>query len=286
MISVTLLSSYMYCARKLFLEKVLGIKSEIPKEALVKGSIRHQIYEKINCAEEKLAKSIGDKEPGAILDKYKYTYLGILKETIMKNRGNLKSIGIPLTDFFSQLKPLIIAEAEYRANRIAKFISETGFLGDELWENITPKVKPEYRISSETLGLRGIIDELEVYDSSLVPIELKTGKAPAEGVWPGHKIQAGAYALLIEDSFGTPVRSAVVRYLDTNVSREITINPFLRQEIKELIDKVNKLLKSGKIPDFPSNENKCNACDLKDICFNKPELEEKIMVKTKDLNRT
>ena len=42
MLSVTHLSSYLYCPRKLYLQKVLSIY-EPPKEALVKGTIRHKM---------------------------------------------------------------------------------------------------------------------------------------------------------------------------------------------------------------------------------------------------
>jgi CRISPR-associated exonuclease Cas4 len=282
MIAVTLLSSYLYCARKLFIERVLGIWSPIPKEAMVKGSIRHSVYEGINLATEKIVRSINSKEKGFVFEAFRQKYIKILKKAIVRNKGKLKEIKIPLTDFFRQLKPMIEKEAGYRAGKVFGFVESTGFLGDELWENLTPKVKPEYRISSEKLGVKGIIDELEVYPEFFVPVELKTGKAPDEGVWPGHKIQVGAYAMLLEESFGVKVKTAVIRYLDTNATREVAINPFLRQEVEELVKKVNELLNSGKIPDFVDNENKCKACDLRDTCFDKKALDKK----TKDLNRT
>ncbi len=282
MISVTSLSSYLYCARKLFIEKVLGIRSPIPKDAMIKGSIRHSVYEGINIATEEIVKSINSKEKDVVFEAFKQKYIKILKKAIVRNKGKLKEIEIPLTDFFRQIKPMIEKEADYRAGKVFEFVETTGFLGDELWENLTPKVKPEYRLSSQILGMRGIIDELEVYPEFFVPVELKTGKAPDEGVWPGHKVQVGAYAMLLEESFGVKVKTAVIRYLDTNAIREITINPFLRQEVEELVKKVNELLNSGKIPDFTTNENKCKACDLKDTCFDKKALD----IKTKDLNRT
>ncbi len=177
---------------------------------------------------------------------------------------------------------MIEKEAEFRAGKIFEFIEKTGFLGDELWENITPKIKPEYRINSEALGLKGVIDELEVHPAFFVPNELKTGKAPDEGVWPGHKIQVGAYAMLLEEKFNVPITKAVVRYLDTNSEREVIVNPFLKQEVLELVKKVNLMLNSAEIPEFADNENKCKSCDLKDVCYD----EKLINQKTKHLNRT
>ena len=57
MLSVSSLSAYEYCKRKLFLQNVLGIY-EPPKAPLVKGQIRHQTYDKINKVEESLVKDI------------------------------------------------------------------------------------------------------------------------------------------------------------------------------------------------------------------------------------
>ena len=71
-----------------------------------------------------------------------------------------------------------------------------------------------------------------------VPIELKTGKMPKEGVWPGHRIQIAAYSMLIEEKFNTTVKEGFVRYLDSKETRHIAINPFMREEITNLIKEV------------------------------------------------
>jgi CRISPR/Cas system-associated exonuclease Cas4 (RecB family) len=78
MISVTTLCSYLYCPRKLYLQYVLKLE-EPPKEALLKGSIRHKAYEVINASEEELVKSI--KKTTSLSDlqgKYHQRYREIL----------------------------------------------------------------------------------------------------------------------------------------------------------------------------------------------------------------
>ena len=55
MISVTLLSAYMYCPRKIYLTKVLGL-IEPPNAAMVKGSIRHNAFENLFKDEDELVK--------------------------------------------------------------------------------------------------------------------------------------------------------------------------------------------------------------------------------------
>ena len=88
-ISVSLLSSYLYCSRKLFLEKVLLLK-EPPKESIVMGSIRHETYDKINKTEEGIVTSITKKTAlDKIQELYKQKYLAILRKAIATNRKRI-----------------------------------------------------------------------------------------------------------------------------------------------------------------------------------------------------
>jgi len=272
MISVTTLSSYMYCARKLYLQYVLKL-IEPPKEALVKGSIRHKTHENINLVEEELVKGI---KKGIILDdlkgRYHQKYREILLDVIKENKDELGRFNILPQELFKSVWPLILSESETRATLVYDFVQKHNVFGEELWEKLTPKIESELKISSDKLGLRGIVDQIEVYPEGFVPVELKTGKAPKEGVWPGHKIQLIAYALLMEDRFKTEIKEGFVHYLDTKQKRHIALNPFMRMEVKELIEKVNNLLKSDKIPGFEKNQNKCFNCGLKEDCYDEKKL--------------
>lgn len=279
MLSVTHLSSYLYCPRKIYLQQVLGLY-EPPKEALVKGSIRHKTYENINLAEEELVKSI---KKGANLEdlkgKYHQKYREILLEVIKQNKEELKRFNILPQELFKNVWPLILAESETRASIVHSFTLKHKVFGEELWEKLTPKIESELRIESEKLGLKGVIDQIEIYREGFVPVELKTGKSPKEGIWPGHKIQLIAYALLLEEKFKTEIKEGFVHYLDTKEKRHIALNPFMRIELMELIQKVNLLLNSDKIPDFEKNQNKCFNCGLKEGCYNEKKL--KALLKNK-----
>jgi CRISPR-associated exonuclease Cas4 len=276
MISVTTLSSYLYCKRKLYLQKVLKLYEPI-KAPLIKGSIRHKVYENINLAEEELIKTI---KKGTTLEdlmgKYHQKYRELLLEVIKQKKYDLKKFNIPPQDLFKQTWTLILAESETRAETVHNFMTKNNIFGDELWNKLTPKIESELRVESKTLGLRGIIDQIEVYPGGFVPIELKTGKAPKEGVWEGHKIQLIAYALLMEEKFNTEVKEGFVNYLDTKQKRHIALNPFMRLEVKELIQKVNQLINSEKIPDFDKNTNKCTICGLKEDCYDETKLKQRL----------
>lgn len=265
MIPVTFLSSYEYCPRKLYLTEVLKLVVP-PKEVLVKGSIRHEIYDHINKSEEMLVRSISSRDKETIFDKYKQKYSKITRQVIIKYKSRLQQVNLDLSETFRNTWPMILGECELRAKNIFRFILETNLLGDELWLNLVPKIKSEYRVESEVLKLKGIIDQIEVYQDKIVPFELKTGSTPREGAWPGHKIQIGAYLLLMSEVFNKDIEKGYVRYLDSHETREIIMNHFLKHEVTTLRDKVITLLSQDTPPDPVKNENKCRNCQLKSHC--------------------
>ena len=183
----------------------------------------------------------------------------IVKHGNKNNKKPLLELELNLGVIFRKVLPLILEESEERVERLFKFIQENNFYGEELWENLTPKTISELRIDSEKLNLKGYIDQIEIHKNRVVPIELKTGSCPQEGVWPGHRLQVGAYAMLAEEHFNQEVKEAFILYLDQKQKRHISINPFLKEEIKEMIKKIESLLLQKTPPNKVSNLNKCLA---------------------------
>ena len=277
-ISVSLLSSYLYCSRKLFLEKVLLLE-EPPKESLVMGTIRHETYDTINKKEGYIVASITKKLPLEELQNfYKQNYLKILRKSIANNRKRLKEVNLNMLDAYKKSFPFIMEESSMRATNIFNFIEANNVFGEELWKKLTPKIISELRIESDELRLKGIIDQVHVYDTDYVPFELKTGRTPQDGVWPSHRIQIAAYSLLLQEKFSRPVKEGFVFYLDTKEKRHIAINPFMKEEVKKIVDEVIELLESKKLPGFCDNENKCRKCGLKQTCYNEEEMNKLLKV--------
>ena len=271
-ISVSMLSSYLFCPRKLFLQRVLALE-EPPKESIVLGYLRHEIYDFINQQEEKIVTSIKDKtQYNDLIAIYKGFYSKILREKIIKNKSRIKEVNLDIVDVFKRTWPLILGEAETRAKNIFDFIQKYNLYGNELWERLTPKIISEQRVESDEMQLRGIIDRIEVYENGYVPIELKTGKMPKEGIWPGHRIQIIAYAMLLEERFKTQVKEGFVNYLDAKETRHIVINPFMKEEIANLVKEIKELLKNQEPPGYCKNKNKCTTCGLKETCYNEAEV--------------
>lgn len=274
-IAVTLLSAYLYCKRKLFLERVLKLV-EVPKEAIVLGSIRHITYDKINLAEKHIILSLGRPNQEYIFDSYKKRYSSLLRASIIEKKIDLGKVKVPLPEAFKRAWKHILNEAEARTQNVYEFSRKTGLLGTELWEALTPKIKSEYKISSNTLELVGVIDQIEISRENIIPVELKTGKAPDDGLWPSHRIQLAAYLMLIEEEFSKQPEYGKVRYLDVAQDRKLTMNPFLKEEVTNLRDKVKELLNSTELPKQCENKNKCASCGLKKQCYDDTMLKEKM----------
>ena len=54
-------------------------------------------------------------------------------------------------------------------------------------------------------------------EGTLVPVELKHRPAPSRGPFPSHRVQLGAYCLLVEEATGQSPPFGVLRYTDREV---------------------------------------------------------------------
>lgn len=275
LINVTSLAEYLYCSRKLFLRNVLLVE-EAPKEVMLMGTIRHETFDRINKIEENVVSNIKKSTDQQEIQKlYFDNYCSMLRKSIINNKDGLKYFNLDLFETYKKILPSFSCEARVRANNVHSFMIKNNVFGEELWEKLTPKIKSELRMSSEKLMLKGIIDKVEVWGEHHVPFELKTGKAPNDGMWPGHRIQIGAYILLLEEKFKTH-RRGFIHYLDIDDKRELTMNPFLEDEIKTTTISVKDLLSGNELPEFCGNDNKCATCGLKEKCFDKNLINDKL----------
>jgi len=206
-------------------------------------------------------------------------HLKFLRKSIADNRDRLKSVNLNMLDAYRKSFPFIMEESVTRSKNVFDFILKNNVFGDELWQRLTPKILSELRVESEGLKLKGIIDQVHVYEQDYVPFELKTGRAPDSGVWPSHRIQIAAYSMLLQEKFNKPIKEGFVFYLDTKEKRHIAMNPFMKDEVRQIVSEVIGLLESRNIPDFCNNENKCMKCGLKATCYDEEKVNELLQLK-------
>ncbi len=135
-----------------------------------------------------------------------------------------------------------------------------------------PDVKERKWLASDRLRLRGAVDCVDDSGEMVIAIHEKKGKAPKEGVWPGHRVQMGAYLLLLEEMHAERPVQGIVRYSRED-ERNVVMNPYLRYEVLEVRDKILHMLAHDSIPKY-AKEEKCTSCSMKEQCYDEQSLRE------------
>lgn len=265
MLSVTDLTAYMYCSRKLYFSKVLHVREKAQAPSL-KGTIKHAVFESAGKQEKELICSFTEKEKQEELEmRYRKVYYSVLLLQIQRVKKDLDMQGLKSVDIYQELWPFFLSEAKEKSAYFYHLAQEKNCYGEALWMSL-PKSVPELKIFSEKLGLVGVIDRVDLIDG-FIPVEIKTGSAPREGIWKEHMIQLGAYMLLLSEHYGKDISVGYVEYRSINDTRKVTMNPFLKDEILELIEKVKNTLNAKELPPKTTEIKKCGHCGIKDVCY-------------------
>jgi len=209
-------------------------------------------------------------------ERYLNYSLSIVKQRIINHKQVLRQVNVSAVHAFTDVWPTIQRESMDRALNVHEFFIQHQVLGQQLWEQLMPKISSEMSVSSQELLLRGIVDRIEHYNQKHILVELKTGSAPKEGIWPGHSVQIAAYALLLEKHYNEPINEGFVYYLDIKERRKVVINPFMKEEVKTLVAEIFSILKENSIPNYTENKNKCTHCGLRQQCYDEQFIKERL----------
>ena len=146
----------------------------------------------------------------------------------------------------------------------------------------TPEMR-SFEVGSEQWGLIGKVDAVRRRDGAWVAYEHKRGRcrrgdAGEVLAWPSDRIQAVAYAVLIEEELGEPVREARVRYHAENVTAILPIDDTAREDLRSAIARARELRQSTIRPPVHPNEHVCIRCSLAPVCL--PEEERLVSLDT------
>ena len=129
-----------------------------------------------------------------------------------------------------------------------------------------------FSLSSERLGLVGRVDAFRQRDGGWIPYEHKRGRARRgdDGqpeAWPSDQLQVTAYALLLEEELGEPVREGRVRYHADNVTVRVAIDETARDTLMRAIARARELRSHLERPPVTENANLCVRCSLAPVCL-------------------
>ncbi|MDA8186717.1 MAG: CRISPR-associated protein Cas4 [Dehalococcoidales bacterium] len=122
------------------------------------------------------------------------------------------------------------------------------------------------RLTSERLGLSGLLDMVIVTPGEVIPVEFKNSLGPAA---LNHKYQLTAYALLVEDKWNRGVRRAFVYFIPLKRSQEVPITPNMREFVKDALQRIRKMIDSEAIPDATRHKRRCTDCEFKNYCIDR-----------------
>jgi CRISPR-associated protein Cas1 len=129
-------------------------------------------------------------------------------------------------------------------------------------------------ISSEKLGITGVLDLVEEKGGNSYPVETKHGSAPRDEdgqptFWDNDAVQLCAQGMLLEESLGKPVPHGVLFYTGTRERVEVTFDDDLRAKTLSAIEECRELSKRDVPPEplGPDLRHRCHGCSLAPVCL-------------------
>jgi CRISPR-associated protein Cas1 len=129
-------------------------------------------------------------------------------------------------------------------------------------------------LSSERLGIAGVLDLIEEKGGEQYPVETKHGSAPRDDdgkptTWENDAVQLCAQALLMEEAFGNPVARGFQFYTGSRERVEVPFTEELRAQTRAAIARVRELELLAAPPDPlpPELRHRCFGCSLAPVCL-------------------
>ena len=129
-------------------------------------------------------------------------------------------------------------------------------------------------LSSETLGISGVLDQVEVKHGEEYPVETKHGFAPRDEngeptTWDNDAVQLCAQAMLLEENTGQSVRRGYQFYAATKERVEVPFDETLRAKTLAAIQQCRVLSIQDAPPEpLPAElRHRCFGCSLAPVCL-------------------
>lgn len=129
-------------------------------------------------------------------------------------------------------------------------------------------------LTSEALGVTGVLDVLEEKGGDQYPVETKHGSAPHDDdgrptVWDNDAVQLCAQALLMEEAFGKPVTRGYQFCAGSRERVPVEFTAELRQKTRAAITRCRELqvLDAPPPPLPPELRHRCFGCSLAPVCL-------------------
>ena len=113
------------------------------------------------------------------------------------------------------------------------------------------------------LELTGKPDYLVEQNGKIIPVEVKSGRAP-EAPYDSHIYQLASYCLLVEKTYGKRPPYGIVHYEDKDFSVEYTNE--LEQSLLELITEMKRDGMKREVSRSHEQASRCKRCGFRSVC--------------------
>jgi len=124
-------------------------------------------------------------------------------------------------------------------------------------------------LRSVALGLRGRLDlaiavpDRATLGAEAIVVEYKDSEKSAG---PHFKLQLAAYALLLEEAWGLPVRRGFIYSIPLRTAEIISITPALRQKVRQTVEAMRVAIAGEQMPEAPASRRPCVSCEFRRFC--------------------
>lgn len=123
--------------------------------------------------------------------------------------------------------------------------------------------KVEKPLYDPTLGLTGKPDYLVEQHGKLIPVEVKSGRAP-ESPYDSHIYQLAAYCLLVEKTMGKRPPYGIIHYANRDFAIDYTRE--LEDSLLDLLADLRRDERREQVPRSHQNPGRCAKCGFREIC--------------------
>lgn len=122
----------------------------------------------------------------------------------------------------------------------------------------------EKPLFSDELGLTGKPDYLVEERGRYIPVEVKSGHAPAAGPYPAHIYQLAAYCALVTEVYGQRPPRGLIKYADRVFAVDYT--PTLEAELLDVLDCIRADAEAEDVHRSHASVARCRACGFREVC--------------------
>ncbi len=124
--------------------------------------------------------------------------------------------------------------------------------------------RTERPLFSAALQLTGKPDYLVRQREAVIPVEVKSGQAPAGGPYPGHLYQLAAYCALVTEIYGRRPAYGLIHYADRTLAVDYTRE--LEADLRGLLADMRAEAEAGDVARSHDSPARCRACGLREVC--------------------